>query len=298
MSEKENQENSADEERISWHPAFFEAIQMELEEYSQYLQFISEYQLTTEPLRIDVIIIKKSKDIEIKKNIASIFRKDNIVEYKSPDDHISVKDFYHVYGYAGIYQSLKENDIKEITLTFVGSKQPRELLAHLEKERGYEVEEKWPGIYIISGDIMPIQIIDNRKLSEDENLWLRDLDNRLNKQDIKRIVEESQRQGKEAWIRAYLDVIMRANKESVQEVMMSDSALTLEKIFRDTGFLAKWIDEGKAEGKAEGIAEGKAEGEERKAVEIAKNLIKYGFSLEKTAELSGLDLEKIKTLSI
>jgi hypothetical protein len=29
MSDKESQENSAEEERISWHPAFFEAIQKE-----------------------------------------------------------------------------------------------------------------------------------------------------------------------------------------------------------------------------------------------------------------------------
>jgi hypothetical protein len=32
MNNKENQEDSPDEERLSWHPAFFEAIQMELEE--------------------------------------------------------------------------------------------------------------------------------------------------------------------------------------------------------------------------------------------------------------------------
>jgi hypothetical protein len=289
MSEKENQESAPDEERISWHPAFFEAIKMELEEYSQYLQFISEYQLTAEPLRIDVLIIRKSKDIVIKKNIASIFLKDNIVEYKSPDDYISVKDFYYVYGYAGIYQSLKGNDIKEITMTFVGSGHPRELLAHLEKERGYTVEEKWPGIYIISGDIMPIQIIDNRKLSEDENLWLRDLDNRLKVPELRRIAAEAQKRGKAAQIRAYLDVIARANKESLQEAVMSDSALTLEKIFKDAGYIDKWI--------AEGKAEGEARGKEEKAAEIAKNLLKYGFSPEKTAELSGLDLAKIKTLS-
>ena len=48
-------------DRIAWHPAFFEAIQMELEEYSHNLQFISEYQLNTEPLRIDVVIIKKKQ---------------------------------------------------------------------------------------------------------------------------------------------------------------------------------------------------------------------------------------------
>ncbi|MCL2381872.1 MAG: hypothetical protein FWC64_12960, partial [Treponema sp.] len=44
-------------ERIAWHPAFYEAIQMELGEYSHVLEFAPEQQLTTEPLRIDVVII-------------------------------------------------------------------------------------------------------------------------------------------------------------------------------------------------------------------------------------------------
>ena len=86
--------------RRFWHPAFFEAIQMELDEYRHALQFTHEHQLTTEPLKIDVVIIKKTGDIPIKKNIAAIFRKVNILEYKSPDISVTVKDFYHVYGYA------------------------------------------------------------------------------------------------------------------------------------------------------------------------------------------------------
>jgi len=65
------------------------------------------------------------------------------------------------------------------TLGFVESHYPREVLTHLREERGYAVEEKRSGIYIIKGDILPIQIIDNRKLSEEENIWLKDLDNRL-----------------------------------------------------------------------------------------------------------------------
>jgi len=81
------------DERLPWHPAFFEAIQLELDEYSQDLQFIPEYPLTTEPLRIDVVIIKKSRDIPIEKNIASIFRKENIIEYKSPDDYLPLMTF-------------------------------------------------------------------------------------------------------------------------------------------------------------------------------------------------------------
>ena len=86
-------ETLQNEEGISWHPAFFEAIQMELDEYSQYLQFIAEYPLTTKPLQIDVVIIKKSRDVPIEKNIASIFRKENIIEYKRLSE-ISDKLFY------------------------------------------------------------------------------------------------------------------------------------------------------------------------------------------------------------
>ena len=204
---------------------------MELEEYSNILQFIAEYPLTAEPLRIDVVIIKKSRDISIKKNIASIFRKVNILEYKSPDAYISVKDFYLVYGYACLYLVLNEVDITDLTLTFVSSRYPRELLAHLREGRGFMVEEKRPGIYNIRGDILPIQIVDNRKLSAEDNIWLRGLDNKLGAPDMRQIAAEIYRQGKAARIRAYLDVITKANKESLQEALkMSDTELTLDKI--------------------------------------------------------------------
>jgi len=49
--------------------------------------------------------------------------------------------------------ALNKVDIKDLTLTFVESRYPRELLAHLREERGYTVEEKLPGIYIVRGDI-------------------------------------------------------------------------------------------------------------------------------------------------
>jgi len=70
-------------EKIQWHPAFYDAIKAELNGYHQHLTFIAEHQLSTEPLLIDLIIIKKPIAI---KNIARIFLRDNILEYKSPDD--------------------------------------------------------------------------------------------------------------------------------------------------------------------------------------------------------------------
>jgi hypothetical protein len=93
---------------ISWHPAFVQAIKLELEPYRDALEFIPEYQLTSEPLEIDVVIIKKAPDLVIEKNIARIFRKINLLEYKSPDDYFSVHDFYKVLGYAFLYAALNK----------------------------------------------------------------------------------------------------------------------------------------------------------------------------------------------
>ncbi|MDR0655207.1 MAG: hypothetical protein LBG22_02735, partial [Treponema sp.] len=67
-------------EKLKWHPAFLQALQRELAEYRDVLEFKYEYQLTAEPLRVDLLIIKKPKDLAIDKNIARIFRSDNIVE--------------------------------------------------------------------------------------------------------------------------------------------------------------------------------------------------------------------------
>jgi len=279
----------AEHSPIQWHPAFFEAIQLELDEYRHALQFIYDYQLTSGPQRIDVLIIKKTVNVPIKKNIATIFRKVNLVEYKSPDDHLSVKDFYKVYGYACQYIQLKDNketDISELTLSFVESHYPQELIRHLTEQRNFIVEESHPGIYNVKGDIVPIQLIDSRKLSAEENLWLKELDNRLNPQRIQRLTEEVWRLGKEARIAAYIDAIMRANRKSLQEAFkMSENAATLEEILDEIGFIAKW--------EARGVAIGEAKGKE----EIARNMLRSGFPAGQVAELSGLDVERVKALA-
>jgi len=283
-SEAEEPEEPAND--IQWHPAFLEALQMELDEYRHALQFIPEHQLTTKPLRIDLVIIKKTADIPIRKNIAAIFRSVNILEYKSPGISLGVKGFYHAYAYACLYQSLNPVEMSGLTLTFVKSGYPRELIRHLEEERKYAVEETLPGIYSVKGDIVPIQIVDNRRLSEAENLWLKELDNLLGAEQIQRLTKEVERLGNAARLKAYLHVIAQANPKSLQEAYeMSDIALTLDKVLEEVGFTARM------EAKAE------ARGGEERAVEIARNMLNSGFSAEQTAALSGLDVERVKGLA-
>ena len=179
---------------ITWHPAFIEAIQLELEEYKDFLEFKSEYRLSKEPLRIDCIVIKKAQDVIIRKNIAKIFRDVNLLEYKSPGDYVSVNDFYKIYGYACLYCSFEGVPVTGITVSFVGSRYPKKLITHLRETKGYVVEESGFGIYTVKGDTLPIQIIDTRRLSADENLWLKDLNNGLDGHQMRRIITEIARQ--------------------------------------------------------------------------------------------------------
>jgi len=231
--------------------------------------------------------------VVIKKNIASIFRTWNILEYKSPDDYISVDDFYKVYGYACLYASLEKVPITDLTITFIEGRYPEKLLDHLKNVRGFTVEETGNGIYNIKGDILPMQIIDNRRLQAEENIWLKNLSNRLDAFELSRMYIELSRIEKAVQIAAYMDVILRANAEALKEVIkMSDSSITLEQVFEEVGWMAKW----EARGEARGETIGEARGEELMALKIAKNMINQGYSFEAIVSITQLDPEKVKAL--
>lgn len=173
----------AEASATQWHPAFFGSLQIEFEKEADKLIFESEHQLSTKPMAIDVLIIKKISNEPIKKNIGRIFRKYNIIEYKSPDDYLSIDDFYKVYGYTCFYKydTSKTDEIKvtDLTITLVCERYPYKLIRHLETVRKYKISKFENGIYYATGDIIPIQIIVKKRLSKTENLWLASLTNSL-----------------------------------------------------------------------------------------------------------------------
>jgi hypothetical protein len=155
---------------IPWHPAFVQAIKLELEPYRDALEFIPEYRLTSEPLEIDVVIVKKAPDLVIEKNIARIFRSINLLEYKSPDDYFSVHDFHKVLSYAFLYAALNKTPIEDLTLSIIETRHPRELFKYVEAERPDGITETALGICQIAGYPLPIQVIESKKLPSEENL--------------------------------------------------------------------------------------------------------------------------------
>ena len=77
--------------KLQWHPAFGAALRITLQDEMQYLEMHEEYLLSKKPLQMDILIIKKLRDVQIKKTIGRIFRKHNIIEYKSPDAYFCMQ---------------------------------------------------------------------------------------------------------------------------------------------------------------------------------------------------------------
>jgi hypothetical protein len=262
---------------IPWHPAFVQAIKLELEPYQNALEFITEYRLSSEPLEIDLVIIKKAPDLVIEKNIARIFRRINILEYKSPDDYFSVYDFYKVLSYAFLYAALNKIPLEELTLSIVETRHPRGLFKYVEGGGG-GVTETGAGIYEIGGYPLAIQVIESGKLPFEENLWLKGLRKDLSAAVAGSILEEGRKRGLGPEFGAYLYALITGNLKAVQEVIaMGDEVLAFDRWVEEMGWAAKW----KAEGKVEGEAEGEKSGW-RKALEF----FKQGYTVEELERMN------------
>jgi hypothetical protein len=277
-----------DRKRITWHTAFCDAIRMELRDYADVLDFDIEHPLTREPLRIDVVIIKKKKDVVIDKNIAAIFKGRNIVEYKSPEDSLVIADFHQVMAYAHLYCVPPEKgDMTDLTVTFVTTREPREFKEYLRGVYGYTLTEKQAGITLIKDDVLPMQIIERRKLPPGEAVWLGNLGGDLSAEVIKAVLEEARKVPQGAPIGAYLYMVLMANAQKTQEVLKMSEMATLEEIFEGLPITEYW--EARGEAKAEAKAEAKV-------IEIAGKLKKIGLPPEQIAATTGLTERQINEL--
>ncbi len=281
-----NSDVRTEEPVLQWHPAFFAGIQIELREEEGKVTFESEHQLGTKPMQIDVLIIKKDSNEPIVKNIGRIFRKYNIVEYKSPKDYLSVDDFYKVYGYTCFYKADVEQvdsiRVDEITLTFVCKGYPRKLVQHLTQVRGFEVELFEEGIYYIKGDVFPMQILVLSRLSKEENFWLKNLTDDLSDRGvIEELAKEYHEYRNNTLYRSVMNVIIKANEELFKEEC--DVCEAIIDLFRDE------YDKGVEDAKQLGVQQG--------ALQQLISLVRDGLlTLEVAIQRSGLSEEEFKKL--
>ena len=272
--------------KLPWHPAFFAGIQIEFEEEAHKLTFENEHQLGTDPMRIDVLIIKKQTGEEIQKNIGRIFRDYNIVEYKSPEDYLSIDSFYKVLGYACFYKSdvqyVDTIKIDGITVSYVSKKYPRKLIQHLKTVRGYEIVQYANGIWHIKGGIFPMQLIVTSRLTAEENFWLKNLTNDLKrKEEAENLFTEYGKHKDSNLHKSVMDLIMRANQKVFKEARGSMCDALME-LMQDVI--------------QEKVEDGKLEGAQEKLFELIQKKVAKGKSVEQIADELEESVETVKVL--
>lgn len=277
--------------RLQWHPGFSAALRVELEEELDELCIEDEHMFSKKPMQIDVLVVKKKGEQPIRKNIGRIFRKHNIIEYKSPEDYLSINDFYKVYGYTCFYQSetkrVREIPPEEITITFICNHYPQKLLEHLKKFKGIEAKKQETGIYYLFGDSFPIQLVIVKELSKEENYWLQNLRCNLKTgEEIQEVVRRYEQVKHKAYYSDVMNLIVRANQKQMEEEKNMCEALN--------ELFAEELKEADLRGRKEGIIQG-----ENLGIKLTKRVFKLtakGCPVENIAQECGISVEKVKEI--
>jgi len=264
-------------DKIYWHGAFFEAIQLELHEYIEALTFVYEHPLSKEELLIDVLVIRKESDIEIEKNIGKMFRAINLFEFKSEQDSLTVDDYHKVMGYAYFYASSVHASLSDVTISFAVTIHPRNLLDY---ERGFEVTYTEDGICYVKGDTFDVQILESKLLSEEKNLFIKNLRSNLNVAEAQRTLDAYKEIKDFESKNVYINRLARANPAVFKEMMeLSDTAI------KDMVVVALAEDMGLLD-----------EHDRKRDIEKARKLIARGYSVKDVAEAMEIPLEIVEAL--
>ena len=180
-------------EKIQWHPAFCVCMELGLKSHKEQLVFQSELNLNSKPIMLDLMVIEKESGLEIENVIGKLFRKYNIFEFKSPKDELGIDEYAKLVGYACLYKAASpkadSRKFDDITVSLVRDGKPVKLINWF-ADKGCNVEEKYKGVYYISGGytIFPTQIVVTSLLQDDDNIWLRSLTNNLSKDLCRKLI--------------------------------------------------------------------------------------------------------------
>lgn len=273
-----------DKTGISWHPAFCGAMEISLVSDKELFELLREYPLSKEPLRMDLLIMKKQSGTKPMKNeIARRFKTYNIVEYKSPDDELSIDDFYKTIGYACLYKGLGEtvNQIpaKELTVSLFRDRYPRSLFQALKKE-GFEIRKESEGIYSIQGAVLfDTQIIVTSRLKGDIHRSLRLLSHKIQEEDVRAFaveVKQMKDPGERNNAEAVLQASIAANRDFYEEMRRRDGMIdALRDLFKEEidEDMKRARQEGMQQGIEKGMEKGIQEGQRETLLETIRNLM-------------------------
>jgi len=160
-----------------WHPVFVTALKEALSDARPgEIEIQAEVALSSKPLDVDVIVVKKKETARLRHPVANIFRQYNLFEYKSPQDYLEPNDYDKGLALTLLYKVLEHpdmNTLDRLTLTFVSSRYPRDMLKML-TSRGLTVLKNVPvsGFYRVAGERIPVQIMVLKQLPDAEQAYM------------------------------------------------------------------------------------------------------------------------------
>lgn len=248
------------------------------------------------PLQIDLLIIEKNKNIRIKNQIGHIFRQNNIIEYKSPGDSMSIDDFYKATAYACMYKALGEKvdavSANELTISMMRESYPAGMIATL-KRQGIEIEKMYDGIYYLKNFFIPTQIVVTKELSQGLHNSFRVLSRNVDEKDIETFLKDAEGyigKSEKSDADAVLQVSMSANYELYEKVRRDNTMCeALRKLMKDE--IEEALEAAKQEGSVEGLAEGRVQAQRETSIALAK----MGMAVENIATAVNVSIEQVQS---
>ena len=224
-SDAPSQQMNRKRTRVNWHEAASCALQIELRDYSDILEYMEEYILGKNSYRIDLLVIKKLTEQSIPKNIALIFKTFNLFEIKGVGSTAGIDSYYKTIGYAGLLvnQTGEEDQYSslDVSLTILSCHYPVKLIKHLRDERKLSVEKISPGVYHINKETFNTQIIVTNRLLPEDNLYLYCLTDKLHNMELAdKLADDYKKHWKQEVYDRYMHQLAAANKKSEGEVHM------------------------------------------------------------------------------
>lgn len=276
-----------------------------------------EYGLSTKPLQIDLLIIKRVKNAKIINEIGQFFKKYNVFEYKSPEDELDIDVFFKVIAYALLYKSsgseVNSIDISDLTVTFVRKRKPVKLFNDLKRYNIY-FGQKSKGIYKVHWSFpCDVQILVTREMNPEEHIWLTSLSDHVEEKQARRLIKEvhalTEKDDKE-YADAVLQIAMERNKEIFEKIRSDE--LMCNALW---DFFQPEIEQEKKKSEIYGEKRGEKRGEQRgaytklisiiiKKIQRGKDILSISDALEEPVEVirpiyeavlasPGLDAEQI-----
>ncbi|MBQ3763558.1 MAG: hypothetical protein II869_01155 [Synergistaceae bacterium] len=278
--------------RTRFHYGFYAAMKVEYDIIHADVTYEQEIQLGEEPIRLDFLIIKKDAHIVLNDPIGEFFGTVNIFEYKSPEDGLSIDDFYKAMGYSFIYKGynrqVNELPIGDMTLNLVRHSYPRELMKAL-KHEGFVINERYPGIYRVNGktEHLKVQIVVSSRLPQGEYEGLHLLSKGCTKEDVFRYVEkvrDSWNENVKTNVETVINICLDINKNLSTQIEEDEA---MHKTLRD--ILKSDFEAVRQEGRKEGLNNAN----ER----VAKDMLRKNLPLSLIEEISKLSEDTIRNLA-